>query len=176
MKIRIPVILSRTMPPDRSKGLAPEIECANQYHGLEFKLVRLRKFFQAVFSLHHHNLVGELSIVFMDREAHNQLHGKYLKDFRPTDVITFPADQENELAGEICVSVDQAIDESRSREIPIKEELSLYLIHGWLHIIGFDDLEQIDREVMRLEEQRVMGYIKKLSLWPDFRLAQNLHD
>ena len=104
------------------------------------------------------------------------LHGKYLKDFRPTDVITFPADQENELAGEICVSVDQAIDESRSRGIPIAEELSLYLIHGWLHIIGFDDLEQIDREVMRLEEQRVMGYIKKLSLWPDFRLAQNLHD
>ena len=43
-------------------------------------------------------------------------------------------------------------------------------------IIGFDDLEQIDREVMRLEEQRVMGYIKKLSLWPDFRLAHNLHD
>ena len=61
-------------------------------------------------------------------------------------------------------------------EIPIEEEISLYLIHGWLHIIGFDDLEQIDREVMRLEEQRVMGYIKKLSLWPDFRLAQNLHD
>jgi probable rRNA maturation factor len=176
MKIRIPVILSRTMLPESSKGSLPKVEFTNQYHGLEFEPFRLRKFFQAVFSLHQHNLGGELSIVFMDREAHNQLHGKYLKDFRPTDVITFPADQENELAGEICVSVDQAIVESVSRKIPMAEELSLYLIHGWLHIIGFDDLDQIDREVMRLEEDRVMGYIKKLSLWPDFRLAQNLHD
>jgi len=176
MKIRILATLSLTMLPDTSKGLVPEIEVANQYDRLEFEPSRLDSFFKAVFSLHQHNLSGELSVVFMDRDAHNQLHGKFLKDFRPTDVITFPADQENELAGEICLSVDQAIEESVSREIPFAEEMSLYLIHGWLHIIGFDDLDSIDREVMRLEEQRVMGHIQKLSLWPDFRLAQNLHD
>jgi len=136
----------------------------------------LRSFFQAVFSLHQHNLSGELSIVFMGRDSHNQLHGKYLRDFRPTDVITFPADQENDLAGEICVSVDQAIEESESRCISFSEELGLYLIHGWLHIVGFDDLENVDREIMRLEEQRVIDHIKKLSLWPDFRLAPNQVD
>lgn len=56
------------------------------------------------------------------------------------------------------------------------EELGLYLIHGWLHIVGFDDLENVDREIMRLEEQRVIDHIKKLSLWPDFRLAPNQVD
>jgi len=42
-----------------------------------------------------------------------------------------------------------------------------------LHLVGFDDLEKVDREVMRLEEQRVIDRVKKLSAWPDFRLAPN---
>jgi probable rRNA maturation factor len=176
MKRKIHEVLSHTMPPDTAKYLGPEIEVANHYHQLEFDPSLLRSFFQAVFSLHQHNLSGELSIVFMERDSHKQLHGKYLRDFRPTDVITFPADQENDLAGEICVSVDQAIQESESRCISFSEELGLYLIHGWLHIVGFDDLENVDREIMRLEEQRVIDHIKKLSLWPDFRLAPNQVD
>ena len=78
------------------------------------------------------------------------------------------------MAGEICVSVDRAKQESDTRSLPFPEELSLYLIHGWLHLVGFDDLEKVDREVMRLEEQKVMGMVKKLDAWPDFRLAPNL--
>ena len=95
-----------------------------------------------------------------------------MNDPSPTDVITFPADEENELAGEICVSVDQAIEESQKRNLSFNEEMSLYLIHGWLHLLGFDDLEKVDREIMRLEEQRVMDHVNHLSALPDFRLAQ----
>ena len=46
-----------------------------------------------------------LSVVFMEQDSHNQLHGEFLNDFRPTDVITFPADPVEDHAGEICVSV-----------------------------------------------------------------------
>ncbi len=150
----------------------PQIEVANQYPSLQFDPSKLRNFFEAVFAVHRHDLSGDLSIVFMDRSSHSNLHGKYLQDFRPTDVITFPADQENGIAGEICVSVDQAIEESRSRNLSLVDELALYLIHGWLHLVGFDDLDKVDREIMRQEEQRVMDHVKKLSAWPDFRLAQ----
>ena len=42
---------------------------------------------------------------------------------------------------------------------PIEEELSLYLIHGWLHLVGFDDIDSVDRKIIRLEEQRAMDLI-----------------
>ena len=109
---------------------------------------------------------GNYLWVFMDSASHSKLHGKYLQDFRPTDVIiTFPPDRENELAGEICVSVDQAILESGQRNQSFEVELSLYLVHGWLHLVGFDDLDDIDRKIMRQEEQRVMDYVKNSPLY-----------
>jgi probable rRNA maturation factor len=67
--------------------------------------------------------------------------------------------------------VDQAIVESRERGIPLAEELSLYLIHGWLHLIGFDDIDESDRKIMRREEKHAMDYIRELGAWPDFLLA-----
>jgi probable rRNA maturation factor len=154
--------------------IGPEVEVANQYPALQYDAQKLVIFFESIFSVHQHNLTGELSVVFMDRSSHSQLHGKYLQDFRPTDVITFPADQENGLAGEICVSVDQAIEESELRNLSFERELALYLIHGWLHLVGFDDLEKMDLEIMRNEEVRVMDHVKKLSAWPDFRLAPQI--
>ena len=152
--------------------LHPTIEVANQYPTLHYDPLKIKTFFETVFSVHRHGLIGELSVVFMDSASHSKLHGKYLQDFRPTDVITFPPDRENELAGEICVSVDQAILESGQRNQSFECELSLYLVHGWLHLVGFDDLDDIDRKIMRQEEQRVMDYVKKFSALPDFRLAQ----
>ena len=158
----------QTKPSDR---LYPHIEVANQYPALQINLSQLDCFFEAIFPFYRHDLSGELSIVFMDRTAHSALHGKYLQDYRPTDVITFPADLENELAGEICVSVDQANEEAIARNLSFEYELGLYLIHGWLHLVGFDDLEKVDREIMRMEEQRLIDHVRKLDAWPDFRLA-----
>jgi hypothetical protein len=37
--------------------------------------------------------------------------------------------------------------------------------------VGFDDLDKVDREIMRMEEQRVIDHVKKFDAWPDFRLA-----
>ena len=174
MKARIRAILSPQMQAKSIASVYPFIEVSNQYQGLVYDFSKLEQFFEIIFSVHQHGLSGELSIVFMDESTHCDLHGKFLQDFRPTDVITFPADPENGMAGEICVSVDRAKQEADTRSLPFPEELSLYLIHGWLHLVGFDDLEKVDREMMRLEEQKVMGMVKKLDAWPDFRLAPNL--
>ena len=144
---------------------------ANLHPRLSFSDERLEAFFQAIFSLYPQGPTGELSLVFMERSAHNKLHGEFLKDFRPTDVITFPADSEENMAGEICISVDQAWEESLARGIPFVQELSLYLIHGWLHLVGFDDLEKVERQQMRFEEERSLNHIEKMDVWPDFILA-----
>ena len=112
-----------------------------------------------------------LSVVFLNKEDHSQLHGQFLNDFRPTDVITFPADPENDLVGEICVSVDQAIEFSDNEKLTFDQELSLYLIHGLLHLVGFDDKNANDRKIMKREEANALEIIEKDDLWPHFLLA-----
>lgn len=147
------------------------VEVNNLYPALSFSPVSLDRFFEKVFALHRHDCSGSLSVAFLDRSRHSRIHGDFLKDFRPTDVITFPADPTEEMAGEICVSVDQAIEEAANREVAFAHELSLYLIHGWLHLVGFDDKEEQDQKIMRREERKALDFVEDLGLWPDFLLA-----
>jgi probable rRNA maturation factor len=99
---------------------------------------------------------GELSIAFVNDAEIAQVHADFMKDPSPTDVITFPAQPEMESAGEIIVSVDHA--RSRAAELgePFSRELSLYLVHGWLHLAGYDDRKDSDRAKMREAEQKAL--------------------
>lgn len=146
---------------------------SNLHPRLSYTEKSLEIFFESFFRLYTNGPRGVLSVVFMERSAHNKLHGQFLNDYRPTDVITFPHDPEENMAGEICVSVEQAWEESISRDIPFIDEISLYLIHGWLHLIGFDDLEKVERKQMRLEEQKCLEQVRKINSWADFKLAPN---
>ena len=96
----------------------PTVKVNNLYPDLTFSPIRVDRFFHEIFSLHQHGCSGDLSVVFLDRSSHSRIHGNFLKDFRLTDVITFPADPSEGMAGEICVSVDQAIEEAKVRKIP----------------------------------------------------------
>ena len=147
------------------------VEFSNLYPSLSFNEEDLKVFFNHIFSLHEHKYKGVLSVVFLSEAEHSKIHGDFLQDYRPTDVITFPADQENDMVGEICVSVDQAIQEAVRRELPIDQELSLYLIHGWLHLVGFDDQNEVDKKIMKNEENNAMSSINKFGIWPNFLLA-----
>ena len=147
------------------------IEFTNLYPSLTFHEEKVAELFQRVFLIHDHKAHGVLSVAFLKKAVHSKIHGEFLGDYRPTDVITFPADPENELVGEICISVDQAIEEAESRNQSFTKELSLYLIHGWLHLVGFDDRNDADRKIMRREEANALALVEKDGLWPDFLLA-----
>jgi len=103
---------------------------------------------------------GELSVVFVSDETIGQIHNDFMGDPSPTDVITFPANPEMESAGEIVVSVDHAIARSKEFDNPFSRELSLYLLHGWLHLAGYDDRNATDRAKMRTAEQRALEITK----------------
>lgn len=159
------------------KANPPSLEISfaisNLHPRLKFSEETVARFFESIFPLYPNGPKGDLSLVFMERDVHNKLHGEFLNDYRPTDVITFPPDSEEGMAGEICVSVDQAMEESISRQISFVRELSLYLVHGWLHLVGFDDIEKVERQQMRIEEERSLTHVGNLDLWPDFVLAPN---
>jgi probable rRNA maturation factor len=113
---------------------------------------------------------GEISLVFLTDDALARLHADFLGDPSKTDVITFPGDVTEALAGEICISVDRAMAEAKKRFKPFASELTLYLVHGWLHLAGLDDLTPKGRREMRQGERRLLQALKQARALPDFHL------
>jgi probable rRNA maturation factor len=102
-----------------------------------------------------------LSIVLVGDRALARMHARWLGDPRPTDVITFDLgggpDGEVGPAGELYVSVERAEREARHRGLDPRRELLLYVVHGVLHLCGFDDRTGAERRAMRRAEERVLA-------------------
>lgn len=113
---------------------------------------------------------GELSVVFLTDGALAGLHARFLDDPSTTDVITFEGTPELGAAGEICVSVDTAARYAREKGGDFAEELSLYLVHGWLHLAGYDDLQPAKKRRMRAAEARALSLLKLADALPAFSL------
>ena len=111
---------------------------------------------------------GELSVVFLTDAALAKLHGEFLGDASATDVITFEGEREAGVAGEICVSVDAARAYAREHGRVFAEELMLYVVHGWLHLAGYDDLQPAKKRRMRAAEKRAMAILKGAGALPGF--------
>lgn len=149
-----------------------DIQVTNHYNNLQFSQDSLDLFFNTLDSLEKYPISkGELSIAFMDDPAIAKLHDDFMNDPTPTDVITFPADPDLDFAGEICISVDHALSSSTKLSIPFNKELTLYLVHGWLHLNGLDDLTDSDRTKMREAEKEVIEILEKAGAIPDFHIS-----
>ena len=127
---------------------------------------------------------GELSIVFLTDPALAKIHGDFMDDTAATDVITFEGDPTAGLAGEICVSADTAarfvwlpladtprLAKTRALQNSFAIELTLYVVHGWLHLAGYDDLQPAKKRRMRAAEKRAMALLHKAKAVPAFRLV-----
>lgn len=111
-------------------------------------------------------LCDEVTICFTDKKSISQLHEQFFNDPTPTDCISFPIDNDPNSAlykvlGEIFVCPEVAMEYSNQNNIDPYEELSLYIVHGILHLIGYDDIEEKDREEMRKKEFSCMNRLKE---------------
>lgn len=148
-----------------------EVAVANHMGRLQFEEAAVVRLFHALDQWRPGRLAeGELSIVFLDAAAMAELHGRFLDDPTPTDVITFPGDGAG-FAGEICVGVEAAEVFARQGGIFFAEELTRYLLHGWLHLIGYDDHDPKDRRRMKEAERRLLKRTILDRMLPAFRLT-----
>jgi probable rRNA maturation factor len=115
---------------------------------------------------------GELSLVFLTDAALAKLHADFLADPTPTDVITFEGEPAAGLAGEVCVSADAARRQTEAQRGDFSAELTLYLVHGWLHLAGYDDLVPAKKRAMRRAEQRALKILRAARARPGFSLRR----
>lgn len=113
---------------------------------------------------------GELSLVFLTDPELAKLHADFLDDPTTTDVITFEGAPEMGVAGEVCVSVDTAASYAKKHGRAFAGELLLYVVHGWLHLAGYDDLQPAKKRRMRAAEKRAMRLLGDAKALPEFAL------
>lgn len=92
----------------------------------------------------------------------SKLHAQFFDDPSPTDCISFPID--GSLLGDIFVSPQAAIDYVQKKGGNVQSELLLYVIHGLLHLMGYDDMEKNEKRRMRRAEKRHLLNLQKLGL------------
>ncbi|MBP6784516.1 MAG: rRNA maturation RNase YbeY [Verrucomicrobiales bacterium] len=96
--------------------------------------------------------LDEVEISLVTDEVIARVHGEFMNDPTPTDVITFHH-------GEILVSVDTARREAAFHGNSLAEETLLYIIHGLLHLNGHIDVKEPDRSTMHREQEAILKRI-----------------
>ena len=104
---------------------------------------------------------AEITVVVVDNRQIARLHDRWLGIPGPTDVLTFDlaGDGATSLAGDIVVSVETAKQAARELGWQARHELAYYVVHGLLHLNGFDDGTPGERRKMRRKERAVMAAI-----------------
>ncbi|MFL2842770.1 MAG: rRNA maturation RNase YbeY [Coraliomargaritaceae bacterium] len=146
------------------------IEIANQHTQLKNPEARINGIIESIQKSKFKIREGTLSIVFVDEATICKIHEQFLGDPSPTDVITFPQDNSQNFAGEIFISVDQAKNNAKEFETTFNDELTLYLIHGCLHLFGLNDKTEAEKYDMRKAESELMRLINNTSSSPPFQL------
>jgi probable rRNA maturation factor len=91
----------------------------------------------------------EIEITIVDDADIARVHGDFLDDPTPTDVITFHH-------GEILISADTAERQGREHKQSLDHEVALYLVHGLLHLAGWDDHEKKEAREMAKRQTAIL--------------------
>jgi len=105
-----------------------------------------------------------LSVTLVDDEEMAELHVRFSGGPGPTDVLAFPFGDDDTprppglaLLGEVVVSTDTAAREGEERGHGFERELLLYVIHGTLHLLGYDDQDPAERVRMHARQEELLA-------------------
>lgn len=108
---------------------------------------------------------SKVGLAFVDNAHIHRLNKQFLNHDEPTDVLTFPysTPKAKKLEGEVVIGYEVAEEYAADRGHAVDRELILYVIHGCLHLCGYDDTTAKAERLMRAKERE---YLAKLGL-PD---------
>ena len=107
--------------------------------------------------------LGALSIIFCSDNYILDINQRYLQHDYFTDIITFDYCEGNTLSGDLFISVDSVRENSIFYNVDFETELNRVIVHGLLHLIGYDDHTEDDIKVMREKENYYLDIRTKLA-------------
>ncbi|MDR4507826.1 MAG: rRNA maturation RNase YbeY [Candidatus Brocadiaceae bacterium] len=118
---------------------------------------RIRKLVRNV--LKNEKRDAELNIVFIDNKKIRKINRNFLGHNYATDVISFSYGEiphENAICGEIIVSVEMALHRVQEDANLVEDEIALYVVHGLLHLLGYDDKQKGEAKKMHQREKELL--------------------
>ncbi len=104
---------------------------------------------------------AELEVALVDDATIARLNRRHLGHRGATDVLTFPAAPApgDRVMGEVVISVERAREQARRAGWPVRREVALLVVHGVLHLRGYDDLTRAGAARMRARERTILTRI-----------------
>jgi rRNA maturation RNase YbeY len=98
------------------------------------------------------NRIGELTYIFCDDDYLKEINIKYLSHDFFTDIISFDFSEGSIISGDFFISLDRIKENSQIFGNSVEEELLRVIIHGLLHLLGLNDTNEEEKEIMRNRE------------------------
>jgi probable rRNA maturation factor len=99
---------------------------------------------------------AEVTLAFVNNSVIKKLNSRFRKKDTPTDVLSFPLGEHavdgKYYLGDIIVSVPQAVKQSRSKNLSLEKELEILIIHGYLHLKGFEHFNGLEEEEKKIQK------------------------
>jgi len=136
----------------------------------------LRRVVEGCFSTQSAGAEVELGLLITDDETVRELNRRYRGIDEPTDVISFALTEEKTDGdsspfvtppdgflhlGEVIVSYPQAVRQAEEQHHGIEEEIALLVVHGTLHLLGYEHDEPVREQEMRAVEERILFEVEK---------------
>lgn len=110
-------------------------------------------------------IINDLEINFISSTKIEKINSEYLNHHYSTDIITFNySEKQKILDGEIFISVDDAAANAKKFNVSLLEEITRLIIHGILHLLGYDDQERKNKIKMKRQENKLLNTLKFILL------------
>lgn len=145
------------------KSTVPQISVRNLQRKITINVADLERFAREAVTLCRHlpqrsktglETLSEVAVLIISDRRMAALHRRFMNETGPTDVITFQH-------GEIFISVDTAVRNARRFGSKLPSELRLYIVHGLLHLHGFDDRDAAAMLKMRATERTILSKLRR---------------
>lgn len=130
-----------------------EINVFENYHNIPFDYQKVVDDVQSYFQIEK-----EVSLILVNLEEIQKINLEFRHLDYPTDVISFESDEEGYL-GDIFICIDKVLEQSLTYGHRVEREFAFLLVHGLLHLQGYDHLSEEDEEIMFNKQEEVLNAI-----------------
>lgn len=139
-----------------------------EYHILNIELeikekILLTQWIESIIK-EHGRIPSKINIIFCSDEYMLNLNREHLNHDYFTDIITFSYNDKNIISGDIFISIERVNENSGIYKVSVNEELKRVIIHGILHLIGFEDSTKEEKNQMRNMENFALYLVKDLKI------------
>jgi len=113
----------------------------------------------------------EISILVVDNPGIREINRLYRNMDEPTDVLSFPMNEDggidSPILGDVVISADKAVSQAEYAEIPLEREIAFLYIHGLLHLLGYDHEKSEDEEKVMFDlQEQILKQVIEAGICP----------